>query len=164
MSEEKLVYKTCPSQISNIKTYVLVAFAVGLIITAALLLNQDLLWALLILPIGYGAWKWIETANTRLTVTTQRLIVSEGVLNRHTSETELYRVRDTSVTEPFWQRLFGLGNIQVFTTDEEAPTHIFKGYHKPHWVKDQIRNNAEICRRNMRWGNDNILLHDHISQ
>lgn len=163
MTEERTIYQACPSQVGNLGPFVLAAFTVGLITTVAVLTNQDLLFILLIFPVSYAFWKWLQTKNNRLTLTTQRLIINEGILNRHTVETELYRVRDTAVTEPFWQRMFGLGNIQVFTTDENAPTHVFAGFHKPHWVKDQIRNNAEICRRSMRWGNDNVILHDHLN-
>jgi hypothetical protein len=64
------------------------------------------------------------------------------------------------VVEPLFLRLFGLGHIVVYTTDEQAATHYFKAYEKPQWVKDQIRNYAEICRQKKRWGNDNILLQD----
>jgi uncharacterized membrane protein YdbT with pleckstrin-like domain len=96
-----------------------------------------------------------------MTLTDQRIIISAGVLNETTNETELYRVRDTSVEEPFFYRMFSLGNIIVYTTDEAIPTHRFQAYARPHWLKDQIRNHAEVCRQKKRWGNDNVLLHDH---
>lgn len=158
MTEEKLVYQACPSQITNLKTFVLAAFLIGVIIAIAVLTAEPLVYLLLVVPILFAGWKWLQTRNIKLSITTQRLIVSQGVFNRSTHETELYRVRDTAVSEPFWSRLFGLGTVQVFTTDEDAPTHTFDGYHKPHWIKDQIRNNAEICRRAMRWGNDNVIF------
>ena len=89
---------------------------------------------------------------TKLTITDQRLIVSQGVFHKITNETELYRVRDTSIEEPFFYRMFGVGNIVVYSTDEAEGKLLFNAFHKPHWIKDQIRNYAEICRRNRRWG------------
>ena len=62
----------------------------------------------------------------------------------------------------FFYRLFGLGNIVVYTTDEATATHNFTAYEHPHWIKDQIRNFSEACRQKKRWGNDNVLLHDHL--
>jgi hypothetical protein len=81
-------------------------------------------------------------------------------LNKTTNETELYRVRDTSIEEPFFYRIFGLGNIVVYTTDEAIPTHKFIAYKKPHWVKDKIVIMPSYAG-NKTWGNDNVLLHDH---
>jgi uncharacterized membrane protein YdbT with pleckstrin-like domain len=145
----------------------LAAFAISIvvfaaIITTSLLTQNNWVLLLLILPVGYMFWKWLVVRSTKLTLTDQRIIVTHGVLNKHTNETELYRVRDTSVREPFFYRMFGLGNIIVYTTDEAIPTHTFIAYRNPHWVKDQIRNYCEICRQKKRWGNDNVLLHDHL--
>lgn len=160
--EEKIVYRGCPSQIRNLGPFLLAGILSGGVIGATIATGNPVVLAALVLPIGYAFWKWLEIKHSQLTITDQRIIVSTGILNKVTNETELYRVRDTSVVEPLYLRLFGLGNIVVYTTDEQAATHNFKAYEKPQWVKDQIRNNAEICRQKKRWGNDNILLHDHL--
>jgi uncharacterized membrane protein YdbT with pleckstrin-like domain len=34
---------------------------------------------------------------------------------------ELYRVRDTRVEQNFFERLFGLGEVVIFTTDASSP-------------------------------------------
>ena len=73
----------------------------------------------------------------------------------------LYRVRDTTIEEPFFYRMFGIGNVIVFTTDEASATVRLNAYAKPHWVKDQIRNYAEVCRNRKRWGNDSVMIHEH---
>jgi len=161
LEPEKIVYETCPSQVRNIKAFIFSAVAVAAIITAAVYTGENLVYIAVIIPVFYAFWKWLEIKSTRLTITDQRIIVSEGVLNKSTHETELYRVRDTSLQEPFFYRMFGLGNINVYTTDEANATHRFVCYKRPHWVKDQIRNHSEICRQKKRWGTDNILLHDH---
>ncbi len=161
METEKIIHQTCPSQVRNLLPFIICILLAGGIVTAALLAGNNLILIALVIPVIYGFWKWLEIKTTKLTITDERIIVSEGILNKTTNETELYRVRDTTIKEPFFYRLFGLGTIVVFTTDEASATHNFIGYKKPHWVKDQIRNYSEICRQKKRWGTDNILLHDH---
>jgi hypothetical protein len=56
--------------------------------------------------------------------------------------------------------MFGVGNILVYSTDDADSKLSFEAFPKPHWIKDQIRNYSEICRRNRRWGNDNVIFHD----
>ena len=161
MEDEKPIYQTCPSQIRNLGAYLLAVVMAAVVITAALLADNNIILLGLIIPVIYAFWKWMAIKTTRLNLTDQRIIVSEGILNKTTNETELYRVRDTTIEEPFFFRIFGLGNVIVFTTDEASPTHKFIAYKKPHWIKDQIRNYSEVCRKRNRWGNDNVLLHDH---
>lgn len=160
MDAEKTIYQTCPSQVRNLQPFLYSILVAAVIITAAVLSGNNLILIALLLPVLYSFWKFLEIKSTKLTITDERIIVSQGVLNKTTNETELYRVRDTSIEEPFFYRIFGLGNIIVYTTDEASATHNFVGYKKPHWLKDQIRNYSEICRQKKRWGTDNILLHD----
>ncbi len=161
METEKTIHQTSPSQIVNLLPFFVSILMIAGIITASVMLENNLILILLAVPVLYILWKWLVVKTTRFKLTDQRIIISGGVINKTTNETELYRVRDTSVHEPFFYRIFGLGNIIVYTTDEAITTHKFNAYKKPHWVKDQIRNNCEICRQKKRWGNDNILLHDH---
>lgn len=160
MEPEITVHQCTPSQIVNLKTYVLAGLIAIGIIVLAILTNTPVLFALLVLPLGYALWKYMEIKATKLTLTDQRLIVSTGIFTKRTNETELYRVRDTSIEEPFFYRMFGVGNVIIFSTDEAEGKLHFNAYKKPHWIKDQIRNNAEICRQKKRWGSDNVLIHD----
>lgn len=160
MEAEKTVHECHPSQIVNLKPYFFAFLGAAAIGALAIITNTPIVWAFLLLPLIYASWKWLEVKSTKLTVTDQRLIVRSGVFTKHTNETELYRVRDTSIEEPFFYRLFGVGNVIIYSTDEAEGKLHFNAYHKPHWIKDQIRNNAEACRQRKRWGSDNVLIHD----
>jgi uncharacterized membrane protein YdbT with pleckstrin-like domain len=162
MEEEKTICEISPSQILNFKAFVGSFLAIALIITAAVLSKSDWVYVLLIIPVVYAFWKYLEIRSTKLKITDQRLIIREGILNKTTNETELYRVRDSSIEEPFFYRIFGCGTVNIYTTDDADATLLLKAYKKPHWVKDQIRNYSEICRQKKRWGTDNILLHDQL--
>jgi uncharacterized membrane protein YdbT with pleckstrin-like domain len=164
MEAENTICEISPSQLLNLKAFTLSIIGAAVIVTAAILAEMNILLVLLVIPVVYALWKWLVIKNTRLKITDQRIILREGVLNKRTNETELYRVRDSTIEEPFFYRLFGCGNIMIFTTDEAETTLKLNAYKKPHWVKDQVRNYAEICRQKKRWGADNILLHDHPDQ
>lgn len=159
--EEKTICEVSPSQILNLKAFIFSILAIAVIVTAAVLAENNLILVALVLPIGYAFWKYLEIASVKLKITDERIIIREGVLSKTTNETELYRVRDSSIEEPFFYRLFGCGNIMIYTTDEAEATLKLGAYKKPHWLKDQVRNYAEVCRQKKRWGTDNILLHDH---
>jgi uncharacterized membrane protein YdbT with pleckstrin-like domain len=159
--EEKTICEVSPSQILNLKAFLFSILAIAVIVTAAVLAENNLILVALVLPVGYALWKYLEIASIKLKITDERIIMREGVLSKTTNETELYRVRDSSIEEPFFYRLFGCGNIMIYTTDEAEATLKLGAYKKPHWLKDQVRNYSEVCRQKKRWGTDNILLHDH---
>lgn len=155
-----MVHQCSPSQIVNLTSFLLATLAAAGIVVLAITTDNSLILLALLLPLGYAGWKWLLVASTKLTLTDQRLIVTKGVFTKTTNETELYRVRDTSIEEPFFYRMFGVGNVIIFSTDEAEGQLHFNAYSKPHWIKDQIRNNAEACRQRKRWGADNVLIHD----
>src|SRR5215207_7207577 len=160
MEPEVTIHQCTPSQIVNLGSYIFAGLLAAGIIVLAIVTDTPILYALLVLPLGYGFWKWLEVNSTRFTLTDQRLIVSNGIFTKRTNETELYRVRDTTIEEPFFYRMFGVGNVIIYSTDEKEGQLHFNAYNKPHWIKDQIRNNAEACRQKKRWGTDNVLIHD----
>lgn len=94
---------------------------------------QNLGWflsALLLIPLPYAIWRWLVVRNTVFTLTNQRLTMRRGVFNRVTDDLELYRVRDTRLEQSFWQRMFGVGEVILYTTDASTPeVHIT-------WLKD----------------------------
>jgi uncharacterized membrane protein YdbT with pleckstrin-like domain len=160
MEPEVTVHQCSPSQIVNLKHFVFSLLGIVAIIALAVKTDEQLIFLLLVLPVIYAFWKWLLVKSTKLTLTDQRLIVTSGVFTKSTNETELYRVRDTSIEEPFFYRMFGVGNVIIYSTDEAEGKLHFHAYNKPHWIKDQIRNNAELCRQRKRWGGDNVLIHD----
>ncbi|HTM93268.1 MAG TPA: PH domain-containing protein, partial [Flavisolibacter sp.] len=99
--EEKIICEVSPSQILNLKSFIYSFLAIGIIVTTAIFSGENLVFLALVLPIGYALWKYLQIASTKLKITDERLILREGVLNKTTNETELYRVRDSSIQEPF---------------------------------------------------------------
>lgn len=162
--EEKIICEVSPSQILNLKAFIYCILSMAAIVVIAVFTKTNLVLALLVIPVVYAFWRYFTIKSVKLKLTDQRIIVREGVLNKTTNETELYRVRDSSIEEPFFYRMFGCGNLIIYTTDEADATLHFKAYKKPHWLKDQVRNYSEVCRQNKRWGNDSVFIHEHNVQ
>lgn len=76
---------------------------------------------------------------TRYKVTNQRLIIEEGLLTLRTREIELFRVRDISVKRNIWERMFGIGDITLLSTDATNPVILLKNIKDSHVIKDLIR-------------------------
>jgi uncharacterized membrane protein YdbT with pleckstrin-like domain len=113
MTEEELVWSDSPSQVLNLPTFVVCAL---------------LCW--LVVPIFIALWKWLVVRNIRYELTSERLRLRDGVLNKKLDELELYRVRDYRLEQPFWLRLFSLGNVIVRTTDTMNPLVILHAVRK----------------------------------
>lgn len=160
MEPEKLIHQTSPSQIVNLSSFITSGVLVVLVAALSYYLSNPMILLLLLVPVVYAWWKWTLVKSERFTLTDQRIIITRGIFKKFTNETELYRVRDTAIEEPFFYRVFGVGNIVVYSTDDAEGRLSFNAFQRPHWIKDQIRNYAEQCRRNRRWGNDNVIMQD----
>lgn len=129
MTNEEVVWTGSPSQVLNLPAFVVCGL---------------LFW--LVVPIFIAVWKWLVLRNTRYELTTQRLRVRRGVLNKELEELELYRVRDYRLEQPLILRMFALGNISITTTDVSQPVVILRAVRESEQVREQIRNHVEQCR------------------
>lgn len=104
------------------------------------------LLCLLILPIPWALWKWLQVKVRTYRVTTERLLTTEGVLSKTTDSLELYRVRDIRVTQPFLLRFFALENIEMTTSDESSPLVVIDCIPQSVKLGDILRRQVEVCR------------------
>ena len=105
---------------------------------------------LLVIPIPWAIYRWLEVKTTVYQLTTERFIIERGILNKTTDTLELYRVRDLQVTQPFWIRLFGLENIHMITADTSTPTIMLDSVPKDLKLPDQFRKQVEEARMRKR--------------
>ena len=126
---EALVWSGSPSQIVNLPVFVLCA-----------------LFCWLVVPIFVALWKWLVVRNIRYELTSERLKLREGVLNKHLNEVELYRVRDYRAVQPIYLRVFSLGNVIVGTTDASHPVVVLRAVRDVEHVLELVRRHVEDCR------------------
>ena len=122
--EEKHLYVGRPSQILNIISFIIWS------------------WTLFVPIIIY-----LKTRFTVYEVTDQRIKLKTGILNQEIDECELYRVRDYKVIKPFFQRIFGLGRIELVTSDRSNSNINLNGIKDPENLYNLIRDNVEKTRR-----------------
>ena len=122
--EEKRLYIGRPSQILNIISFIIWS------------------WTLFVPIIIY-----LKTRFTVYEVTDQRIKLKTGILSQEIDECELYRVRDYKIVKPFFQRIFGLGKIELVTSDRSNSSINFDGIKNPENLYNLIRDNVEKIRR-----------------
>src|SRR5688500_668573 len=105
LDEEKTICEVSPSQILNLRPLIFSILMAAAIVALAIYTGINEIYFFLGLPLFYAIWKWLEIRTTRLKITDQRLILRHGVLSKTTNETELYRVRDSKIDEPFFHRI-----------------------------------------------------------
>ena len=150
-SQENIVWSGTPSQKNNLGIFLLCALVMIAIIGSAIKLAHGgtpstPLLALLLLPAAVAGWRWLVTRSTQYTLTDQRLKTRRGVFGRVTDDLELYRVKDSHFTQPFLQRLLGIGTITLRTTDASAPLITLPGMADPEALWERIRALVETRR------------------
>lgn len=160
--EESLLWRGTPSQWTNLGTYLVCLLLAAGVIGAWWVLPRDgatisgteftlpsgpILLAGLAVPFLIAFSRWLLTRSNVYELTSERIQVTRGLLSRHTSELELYRVRDYSVIKPFWLRLINRGNVTLVTSDRTTPELVLRAVPQPDRLKDMIRIHTEKLRQ-----------------
>lgn len=83
---------------------------------------------------------------TSYSLSDERLFVKRGFLNLTEDEIRLYRIRDLKLTKSIWQRIFGVGSIQVFSSDKSLGTFVIESVKNPDEIKERLSNLVEAQR------------------
>ncbi|MBA2408575.1 MAG: PH domain-containing protein [Gammaproteobacteria bacterium] len=128
-SIEKPIWNGTPSQVINLPAFILLG-----------------LFFWLVIPVFMMLWKWLVVKNTKYELTTERLKTRYGVLNKQMDEIELYRVRDYRFEQPFFLRIFSLGNVVMQTSDKSHPLVTIRAIPNGEELRERIRTHVEECR------------------
>jgi len=93
----------------------------------------------IVVPFGMWLVRWWMTKTTAYELTTQRLKISSGILNRKLDELELFRVKDYSMNQPFFLRMVSLGNLTLVTSDASSPTVNIRAIPNVEDVREKLR-------------------------
>lgn len=107
-------------------------------------------YAALVIPLVMWLTRWVVTKCTTYELTTQRLRIRAGILNKKVDELELFRVRDYSMEQPFLLRLVGLGNLTLITSDATTPTVAMRAIPGVEAVREKLRNAVQSERDRKR--------------
>lgn len=133
MTIETKIWSGSPSQVVNIIPFIL-----------------SVLFIWLIFPLFIILRKWLVTKTTTYELTNQRLTTRSGVFNKTVDELELYRIKDHRLDQPFFLRIFSLGNIILDTSDKTHPTVVISAISNVDKIRGDIRTFVEERRDNKR--------------
>lgn len=109
------------------------------------------LFAPLVFPLFMSLWRYLETRFTRFEITNERIRITTGVFSRQMEELELYRVKDTSLVEPFLLRvLFKLGHLVLRTSDASHALLVIPAVANVRTLREEIRGCVEKVREAKR--------------
>ena len=150
MSEdEKIICSSSPSQVLNLKAHSLSLLIIALIVTLYFLFKDKipaLALLIIIIPAFSSFWKFLQVKCLKYELTNERIKIVSGVLNKKTEEIELYRVKDSTIEEPFFYRLLGVGNIKLETSDRTLPTLLIQALPKAKEFRENVRECVEEIR------------------
>ena len=109
-------------------------------------------WLLILAGIAcvYVAAQWFVIRCRVYELTTERIRIRTGIVNRRTDEMELYRVQDITLLEPLGERLFGLGTIHITTSDDSTPNLWIEAIRGASDLREELRKSVEACRDQKR--------------
>jgi len=148
--EERTVWEGRPSQVLNLGAFLLW----GLVIVAF-----AALWVyfydydysgLLVIPMVVALlmmfWKYLDVRVQRIELTTERVRTYRGILSKEIDELELYRIKDSRVRQPLFLRIFGLGMVDLETSDRSNPQVLLHAIRDPRVLREEIRKYVEVQR------------------
>jgi len=165
-TQEQIIWEGSQSQVLNIGTYIAMII-ISIIVLTLSMMFFPIAAVLVIIPLVYMMVRWLLIRSNRYKVTTERVFFTTGIFSKKTEALELYRVRDIDMYEPFWQRMFKLGNVKLTTSDKTTPDFLLKAVPNPAELLNNIRKAVETRRdvkrvRGVEFLDDNNLNDDNI--
>lgn len=150
--EEETLWQGARSQITNWGVYLLALLLIAGAIVGGFFfpLFSPLIWGLIVVPIFWIAWVWLQTRSESFTLTSERLRMKKGVLNQVFDEVELYRVKDVTLSRSVVQRMFGLGTVTMQTSDQGQENICIDSVRNSEELREQLRKQVEIIRDRKR--------------
>jgi membrane protein YdbS with pleckstrin-like domain len=140
--EEHPSYKTAvPVLTQALLVYLVVAAILAAVGTKGGLQLAALAVAALVIA-GVAVYYLVRRLSTRYRLTTQRLFIERGLINKRTDEVELEHYKDVFVSQDFLDRMMGCGDIEIITGDISSPTVKIIDVDDPVAKKEFIRTSA----------------------
>ncbi len=83
-------------------------------------------------------WWYIQTRSSKLTVKEYDILYEEGLLSKNRAEFSISSIRTVRVNQSFFNRIFGVGTIQIYTAGDK-PEIEAKGMPDPNRVRELIK-------------------------
>lgn len=148
MTEEKSLWKGSPSQWLNLGPFTAALLLIGGILVGGLFFPPAFLG--LVLPVGYMLWRYLTVRTQVFELTSERLRITQGIINQRIDEIELYRVKDSQMHRPWWMRLTGLASILLETSDRTLQHLAIPAIYGGVELRELLRRHVELQRDRKR--------------
>jgi uncharacterized membrane protein YdbT with pleckstrin-like domain len=85
---------------------------------------------------------WLKLRSTLYIVTNQRVMIEEGILSKTVNEIDLRYVDDSQFFQGLTDRILGIGNVTLHSSDANTPTYMLRSIRDPRGVRELIRAHA----------------------
>lgn len=151
----EVIFRGTPSQAINAPIFIKALVVATLAVTAYVWAHArwPIPWfvlaaCLLVIAARVGI-AWLRTAFTEIIIDTERITCRQGILSRHISSLELFRIQDVTSLHPWWQRLFGIGTVVVMSSDSNNPEWRLPGMQNAEQLRGNL-NRAAIALRDRK--------------
>lgn len=88
----------------------------------------------------------------KYTLTSERLLLDKvGMMTKKREEIELYKVKDITVNQGLKDKLAGVGDLEIISSDVTTPALTLKRIKNPNEVKEAIRRAVMDLKNNMNF-------------
>ncbi len=98
---------------------------------------------------------------TKYAMSEDRLFVKRGLFNLNQEEILLYRVRDISLKRSLGQRIFGVGSVVVYSSDQTTPSLELRNIKHSEDVKEMLHEQVEEMKIQRRVRIGELMDGDH---
>ncbi len=84
----------------------------------------------------------VRLRSTLFTVTNQRVMIETGLLTKSLSEIDLRTVDDTQFFQGLFNRMLGIGDVTIISSDKSTPVYVMRGVRDPRALREMIRTNS----------------------
>jgi uncharacterized membrane protein YdbT with pleckstrin-like domain len=85
---------------------------------------------------------FVKTRAKRLRITGDQVHLERGLLSKRHVELDVGQIRAVRVYQTFFDRIFRVGRIEIFTTGDD-PEFVISGMPDPDRVRDHVRSHLE---------------------
>ena len=93
------------------------------------------------------AIRFLEIRSVKYFISTSRIKITQGILDRHVKEIELYRIQDTSAFQSFFSRMLGKGSLFIISGDKSEPRIEIKSVANHEELREKLRNAVIAARQ-----------------
>lgn len=163
MIENTTYFKCRPSQLMNLQTFLLTILAIPIVILLKIMLEEQQVGSILPeklavhvdrLPIYLSVYvlvnlflQILKVWCIRYEVDPEKLKYSSGIILRKHEFVENYRIKDFLIEKPLTYRIFGLGNLTIYTSDKTTPVLHLYAIRKPDEKYQILRGLVELSRK-----------------